>query len=112
MAEIELGRGTTPLPVGLHSEAGAEQRCVVRLDDTGYHIEALESLSLPGWRATYAWDSVQHLEVEPTELGVAITIADRSPGSHRVELRGTTVADVETALAPYAAPEEAGAGEQ
>jgi hypothetical protein len=112
MAEIELGRGTTPLPVGLHAEAGADQRCVVRLDDTGYHIEALESLSVPSWRATYTWDSVQHLEVEPTELGVAITIADRSPGSHRVELRGTTVADVETALAPYAAPEEAGAGEQ
>jgi hypothetical protein len=111
MAEIELGRGTTPLPVGLHAAAGAHQPCVVRLDDTGYHIEALESLSLPSWRATYTWDSVQHLEVEPTKLGVAITIADRNPGSHRVELRGTTVGDIEAALAPYAAPEEAGAGE-
>lgn len=106
MAEVELGRGTTPLPAGLHAEDGpSEQRCVVKLDDTGYHIEALESLTLPSWRATFTWDTVQHLEVEATELGVAITIADQSPGSYRVELRGLKVADVEAALAPYAQPE-------
>ena len=89
----------------MHAEDGAPQRCVVKLDDTGYHIEALESLTMPSWRATYAWASVQHLEVEPTEGGVAITIADESPGSHRVELHNTTVAEIEAALAPYAAPE-------
>ena len=110
VAEIELGRGTTPLPAALHADAGSEQRCVVRLDDVGYHIEALESLSVPSWRATFPWPTVQHLEVEPTELGVSITIADQSPGSYRVELRNTTVSEVETALAPYAAP-EAPAGE-
>lgn len=103
MAEIELGRGTTPLPAGLHMEDGpSDQRCVVKLDEAGYHIVALESLTLPSWRATFTWDTVQHLEVEPTELGVAITIADQSPGTYRVELRNTTVADVEQALAPYA----------
>jgi hypothetical protein len=111
MPERELGRGTTPLPAGVPAEPGGEQRCVVRLDDTGFHIEALESPTKPSWRLTYPWDTVRHLEVEPTELGVAITIADASPGSHRVELRNTTVTDVEGALAPYATPEEAGAGE-
>lgn len=102
MAEIELGRGTTPLPAGLQAEGVSEQRCVVKLDDVGYHIEALESLTLPSWRATFTWETVQHLEVEPTELGVAITIADESPGSYRVELRNTSVEEVEKALAPYA----------
>jgi hypothetical protein len=76
----------------------------VKLDDVGYHIEALESLTLPSWRATFPWETVQHLAVEPTELGVAITIADESPGTYRVELRNTSVTEVETALAPYASP--------
>lgn len=102
VAEIELGRGTTPLPAGLEVEGQSEQRCVVKLDDVGYHIEALESLTLPSWRATFAWDTVQHLEVEPTGLGVAITIADHTPGTHRVELRNTSVEQVEAALAPFA----------
>ncbi|MEW6472198.1 MAG: hypothetical protein AB1679_08000 [Actinomycetota bacterium] len=102
MAEIELGRGTTPLPAGLQAEGVSEQRCVVKIDDVGYHIEALESLTLPSWRATFTWETVQHLEVEPTELGVAITIADESPGSYRVELRNTSVEQIEAALAPYA----------
>jgi hypothetical protein len=102
VAEIELGRGTTPLPAGLQAEGVSEQRCVVKIDDVGYHIEALESLTLPSWRATFTWETVQHLEVEPTELGVAITIADESPGSYRVELRNTSVEQIEAALAPYA----------
>ena len=92
----------TPLPAGLHAEGQSEQRCVVKVDDVGYHIEALESLTLPSWRATFTWDTVQHLEVEATELGVAITIADQSPGSYRVELRNTSVEQIEKALAPYA----------
>ena len=46
VAEIELGRGTTPLPAGLEAEGVSEQRCVVKVDDVGYHIEALESLSI------------------------------------------------------------------
>ena len=92
----------TPLPAGLHAEGVSEQRCVVKLDEVGYHIEALESLTLPSWRATFPWGTVQHLEVEPIETGVAITIADESPGSYRVELRNTSVQQVEAALAPYA----------
>ena len=105
VAEIELGRGTTPPPAGLQAQGGRDQRCVVKVDDDGYHIEALESLTLPSWRATFTWETVRLLEVEATEQGVAITIADRSPGSYRVELRDTTVADVEAALAPYAEPD-------
>ena len=101
MAEIELGRGTTPLPAGLQAEDTSEQRCVVRLDDVGYHVDALESLSLPSWRATFTWESVQHLVVEPTDRGVAVTIADQSPGHHRVELHGASVPDIEDALAAY-----------
>ena len=101
MGEIELGRGTTPLPAGLHAEDARDQRGVVKVDDVGYHIEALESLTLPSWRATFTWETVQFLEVEPTDLGVAITIADETPGSYRVELRGTSVAEVEVTLAPY-----------
>lgn len=101
MAEVELGRGTTPLPAGLHADDVSHQRCVVKVDDIGYHIEALESLTLPSWRATFTWDTVQLLEVEPTETGVAITIADESPGSYRVELRNTSVEEIESALAPY-----------
>ena len=104
--QIELGRGTTPLPAGLEAEGHSEQRCVVKLDDVGYHIEALESLTLPSWRATFTWETVQHLEVEPTEIGVAITIADQTPGSYRVELRNTSVEQVEAALAPFAEREE------
>lgn len=92
----------TPLPAGLHAEGVSEQRCVVKLDEAGYHIEALESLTLPSWRATFTWETVQHLEVEPTETGVAITIADESPGSYRVELRNTSVEQIEAALAPFA----------
>jgi hypothetical protein len=111
VTEIELGRGTTPPPAGLQAGGAGEQRCVVRLDDTGYHVEALESPGMPSWRATFTWDTVTHLAVDATELGVAITIADQSPGTHRVELRNITVTDVEAALAPYATPEEAGAGE-
>jgi hypothetical protein len=99
--EIELGRGTTPLPAGLEAEGVSEQRCVVKVDDVGYHIVALESLTLPSWQATFTWETVQHLHVEPTEMGVAITIADQSPGHYRVELRGTSVEDVEKALATY-----------
>lgn len=102
MREIELGRGTTPLPAGLEAEGHSDQRCVVRLDDVGYHIVALESLTLPSWQATFTWETVQHLEVEPTQIGVRITIADRSPGSYRVELRNTSVEQVEAALAPFA----------
>ena len=90
------------MPAGLHAEGVSEQRCVVKLDEAGYHIEALESLTLPSWRATFTWETVQHLEVEPTEVGVAITIADESPGSYRVELRNTSVEQVEAALAPFA----------
>jgi hypothetical protein len=101
VAEIELGRGMTPLPAGLHAETGTEQRCVIRLDDVGYHIEALESLTLPSWRATFTWETVEQLDVEPTEAGVAITIADQSPGSHRVELHNASVEQVAEALAPY-----------
>jgi hypothetical protein len=103
VGEIELGRGTTPLPAGLQAEGQREQRCVVKVDDVGYHIEALESLTLPSWRATFTWETVQMLEVEPTEVGVAVTIADESPGSYRVELRNTSVTEVEAALAPYRA---------
>ena len=101
MGEIELGRGVTPLPAGLHAEGQSHQRCVVKVDDVGYHIEALESLTLPSWRATFTWDTVQLLEVEATEAGVAVTIADQSPGSYRVDLRNTSVAQIEEALAPY-----------
>jgi hypothetical protein len=101
VAEIELGRGTTPLPAGLEADDVTDQRCVVKLDDVGYHIVALESLSLPSWQATFTWETVQHIDVEPTEMGVAITIADQSPGHYRVELRGTSVAEVEEALARY-----------
>ena len=54
VGEIELGRGTTPLPAGLHTDDARDQRCVVKLDDVGYHIDALESLTLPSWRATYS----------------------------------------------------------
>jgi hypothetical protein len=96
----------TPLPAGLHAEGVSEQRCVVKLDEAGYHIEALESLTLPSWRATFTWETVQHLEVEPIETGVAITIADESPGSYRVELRNTSVEQVEEALAPFCEREE------
>jgi hypothetical protein len=101
VAEIELGRGMTPLPAGLEAEGVTEQRCVVKVDDDGYHIEALESLTLPSWRATFTWETVQHLEVEPTELGAAITIADQSPGHYRVELRNVSAADVAETLARY-----------
>jgi len=101
VAEIELGRGTTPLPAGLEAEGVSEQRCVVKVDDVGYHIEALESLSLPSWKATFTWDTVQHLHVEPTDLGAAITIADESPGAYRVELRNVSAADVAETLARY-----------
>ena len=101
VGEIELGRGTTPLPAGLQADGHTEQRCVVKVDDTGYHIEALESLTLPSWRATFAWETVQSLEVEPTETGVAITIADESPGSYRVELRNVSAEQISEALAPY-----------
>jgi hypothetical protein len=91
----------TPLPAGLQAEGHSEQRCVVKVDDAGYHIEALESLTLPSWRATFTWETVQLLEVESTETGVAITIADESPGSYRVELRNVTAEQVEETLAPY-----------
>lgn len=91
----------TPLPAGLQAEGHTEQRCVVKVDEVGYHIEALESLTLPSWRATFTWDTVQLLEVEPTELGVAITIADESPGSYRVELRNLSTERVGEALARY-----------
>lgn len=91
----------TPLPAGLQAEGHSEQRCVVKVDDVGYHIEALESLTLPSWRATFTWETVQLLEVESTETGVAITIADESPGSYRVELRNVTAEHVEETLAPY-----------
>ena len=93
----------TPLPAGLEAEGHSEQRCVVKIDDVGYHIEALESLTLPSWRATFTWETVQLLELEPTEIGVAITVADESPGSYRVELRKTSVAQIEEALKPYRA---------
>ena len=33
MAEIELGRGTTPLPAGLEAEGVSEQRCAVMVDE-------------------------------------------------------------------------------
>ena len=101
VGEIELGRGMTPLPAGLQVEGHSEQRCVVKVDDAGYHIEALESLTLPSWRATFTWDTVQLLEVEATQIGVAITIADDSPGSYRVELRNVSTEQVQEALAPY-----------
>jgi hypothetical protein len=101
VTEIELGRGTTPLPAGLEAEGVSEQRCVVKVDDGGYHIEALESLTLPRWKATFTWDTVQHLHVEPTDLGVVITIADQSPGHYRVELRNVSAADVAETLARY-----------
>jgi hypothetical protein len=101
VAEIELGRGMTPLPAGLEAEGVTEQRCVVKVDDVGYHIEALESLTLPSWRATFTWETVQHLHVEPTELGAAITIADQSPGHYRVELRNVSADDVTETLARY-----------
>lgn len=103
MGEIELGRGLTPLPAGLLCEGHTEQRCVVKVDDVGYHIEALESLTLPSWRATFPWETVQLLEVEPTEIGVAITIADESPGAYRVELRNVSADKVQEALAAYRA---------
>ena len=106
VAEIELGRGTTPLPAGLEAEGHSDQRCVVKLDEVGYHIEALESLTLPSWRATFTWETVQQLQVEPTEVGVAITIADHTPGSYRVELRNTTAEQVEAALSPFCEREE------
>ncbi len=101
VGEIELGRGTTPLPAGLQAEGHTEQRCVVKVDDVGYHIEALESLTLPSWRATFPWDTVQLLEVEPTKIGVAVTIADESPGSYRVELRNVSAEEIKEALDAY-----------
>jgi hypothetical protein len=100
VAEIELGRGRTTLPAGLQAESG-DQRCIVRLDDLGFHIEALESLSMPSWKATYPWESIQFLEVEATEAGVAIVIADETPGKQRVELQGASAPEVEEALARY-----------
>lgn len=103
MAEIELGRGRTPLPAGFQTEAGGDQRCVVRLDDTGYHVDALESLTAPSWRVTYTWETVRILTVEPIEGGVAIVIADDTPGHHRVEVHNTTAPDVEAALEPFRA---------
>jgi hypothetical protein len=101
VAEIELGRGTTPLPAGIEAEGVSDQRCVVTIDETGYHIQALESLTLPSWRATFTWETVTHLEVEPTPLGVAITIGDHSPGHYRVELRNTSAEQIEKTLAPF-----------
>ncbi|HEV7861331.1 MAG TPA: hypothetical protein VGR20_01485 [Acidimicrobiia bacterium] len=71
------------------------------VDDVGYHINALESLSLPPWKASYTWETVELLEVEPTDNGVAVTIADQSPGNHRVELHNASASEVEDALAPY-----------
>ena len=79
----------------------SEQRCVMKIDDAGYHIEALESLTLPSWKATFTWETVQHLHVEPTELGAAITIADQSPGDYRVELRNVSADEVSATLARY-----------
>ncbi len=102
MAEIELGRGRTTLPGGLQAESG-EQRCILRLDDLGFHVEALESLSMPSWKATYPWETVQFLEVTATEAGVAIIIADETPGKQRVDLQGISAPEVEEALARYRA---------
>ena len=73
----------------------------MRLDEVGYHVEAFESLSMPSWQATYTWETVQVLDVEPTEVGVAIIIADETPGKQRVELPNASVAEVEEALARY-----------
>jgi len=100
VAEIELGRGRTTLPAGLQVEDG-DQRCVVRLDDVGFHVEALESLSMPSWKATYAWESIQFLEVEATEAGAAIIIGDETPGKQRVELQGASPPEIEEALGRY-----------
>jgi hypothetical protein len=100
VAEIELGRGRTTLPAGLQVEDG-DQRCVVRLDDSGFHVEALESLSMPSWKASYAWESIQFLEVEATEAGAAIIIGDETPGKQRVELQGAALAEIEEALGRY-----------
>ncbi len=49
----------------------------------------------------FNWETVQHLHVEPTDLGAAITIADRSPGPHRVELRSVSADEVAETLARY-----------
>ncbi len=103
VAEIELGRGRTTLPAGLQAESG-DQRCVVRVDDVGFHVEAMESLNLPSWRATYTWETVQHLEIEAAEAGAAIIIGDDTPGLQRVELPNASVGEVEEALAPYRKP--------
>ena len=103
VAEIELGRGRTTLPAGLQAESG-DQRCVVRVDDVGFHVEAMESLNLPSWSATYTWETVSHLEVEPAEAGAAIIIGDDTPGLQRVELPNASVADVEETLARFRKP--------
>jgi hypothetical protein len=106
VTEIELGRGRTTLPAGLQAEAG-DQRCVVRVDDVGFHVEAMESLNLPSWSATYTWETVQHLKIEPAEAGAAIIIGDDTPGLQRVELPNSSVAEVEEALARYRKPPDA-----
>ena len=103
MTEIELGRGRTTLPAGLQAESG-DQRCVVRLDEAGYHVEAMESLNLPSWSATYPWDTIRHLEVEAAETGVAIIIGDETPGLQRVELPNASLGEVEDALARFRKP--------
>lgn len=79
------------------AESG-DQRCTVRLDFAGFHVEALESLGMPSWAATYQWDSVTFLEAEATETGVAITIADDAPGKQRVELEGAALPLIQEAL--------------
>lgn len=79
------------------AESG-DQRCTVRLNFDGFHVEALESLGMPSWAATYRWDTVTFLETEQTETGVAITIADETPGKQRIELQGAALPLVQEAL--------------
>lgn len=76
----------------------------MRVDDVGFHVEALESLNLPSWSATYTWETVQHLEVEAVEAGSAIIIGDDTPGLQRVELPNASVADVEETLGRFRKP--------
>ena len=59
---------------------------------------------MPSWKASYAWESVQFLEVEGTEAGVAIIIADETPGKQRGRTPGRLVAEIEEALGRYRSP--------
>jgi hypothetical protein len=67
-----------------------EEEYLVMMDREGKYIDARETRTSPQWRVTFQWELVQRLVVDPTDHGVAITIADRNLGTHRVERRDTS----------------------